>query len=254
MARLATKYLDFYNGFSYHFKKNGEEDLILKFRMFNPKVVFDVGANIGEWTQIALDTFPSSNIHSFELSASTFSTLKTNVQSNKVRLNNIGLAAEGGRFTYKDYGTNSGVNTILLSSTYHDARTNPKLITAQLRRRDGYCEENAVDFIDFLKIDVEGAEHLVLAGFEKMLTKNAVRLIQFEYGYTNGDAKFLMRDFYEYFEKLGYIVGRIRKGSIIFDKWTYKHNDFKSGPNYVAIKADDLELKNVLCKSTPPQP
>jgi hypothetical protein len=121
-----------------------------------------------------------------------------------------------------------------------------------MRRGDAYCDENGIDFIDFLKIDVEGAEHLVLAGFDKMLMRKSVRLIQFEYGYTNGDTKFLMRDFYEYFEKLGYIIGRVRKGPIFFDKWTYKHNDFKSGPNYVAIRADDLELKDILLKPTPP--
>jgi len=234
------------SGFSYDFKENGEEDLILKFRILNPKTIFDVGANTGEWTKTGLDHFPGSNIHSFELSESTFQTLSRNIKDRRVALNNFGLAAKDESLTYKDYGEDSGLNTVILEATWYDACVSPKLIAAQLRRGDTYCEEAAIDFIDFLKIDVEGAEHLVLAGFEKMLTKKAVRLVQFEYGYVNGDAKFLMRDFYEFFEKLGYIVGRVRKGPITFDKWTYRHNDFKSGPNYVAIRADDSELKNIL--------
>ena len=246
IARLAEKYLNFYNGFSYNFTKNGEEDLINKLRLLEPKIIFDVGANIGEWTKIAMKSFPTSMIHSFELSKETYVNLSRNIQSPRVVLNNFGLAAEEGEFTYKDYGENSGVNTILLSATFHDSINKPNLVTAQLRKGDSYCDENQIEFIDFLKIDVEGAEHLVLAGFEKMLKKKAVRLIQFEYGYTNGDSKFLMRDFYEYFENLGYITGRVRKGFITFDQWTYKHNDFNSGPNYVAIRSDDLILKNIL--------
>ena len=238
------------SGFSYDFKENGEEDLILNFRLLNPKIVFDVGANVGDWTGTALEHFQSSTIHSFELSSSTFNHLTNNIKSSRVVLNNVGLEKKEGLFAYKDYGEDAGINTILLTSTFHDVNYSPKLITAQLRRGDAYCDENGIDFIDFLKIDVEGAEHLVLAGFEKMLLRKAVRLIQFEYGYINGDTKFLMRDFYEYFEKLGYITGRVRKGSIYFDKWTYQLNDFKSGPNYVAIRADDLELKNILSKST----
>lgn len=131
LARLATKYLYYYNGFSYDFEKNGESDLILKLRSLNPKTVFDVGANIGDWSKIALGNFPQSKIHSFELSKSTYTNLTKNIQSDRVFLNNFGLAAEEGSFTYKDYGENAGVNTILLSATYHDSNIQPQLVTAQ---------------------------------------------------------------------------------------------------------------------------
>lgn len=103
-----------------------------------------------------------------------------------------------------------------------------------------------IESIDILKIDVEGADHLVLKGFSKILEKNNIRLIQFEYGYTHGDAKFLMRDFYELFEGYGYIVGRLTKKGVKFEDWHYKMNDFKSGPNYVAIRKDDSQLKSLL--------
>ena len=246
IAFIAEKYLDFYNGFSYDFLKNGEEELINKFRKFQPKVVFDVGANVGEWTNIALASYPLSSIHCFEISQKTYNNLTLNIQNNRAILNNFGLSNVDGIFDYKDYGEDSGANTILLSATHHDTHIKPNLVTAQLRLGDDYCLQGKIEFIDFLKIDVEGAEHLVLAGFEKMLKKKAIRLIQFEYGYTNGDSRFLMRDFYEFFVKLGYIVGRVQKGGITFEKWTYKNNDFNSGPNYVAIRDDDVDLRKAL--------
>ena len=75
--------------------------------------------------------------------------------------------------------------------------------------------------------------------------KKNVRLIQFEYGYANGDAKFLMKDFFIFFKKNNYIVAKLRK-KIKFEKWNYSFNDFNSGPNYIAIKDDDYEIRSLL--------
>ena len=78
-----------------------------------------------------------------------------------------------------------------------------------------------------------------------MIDKGKIRLIQFEYGYANGDAKFLMKDFFNFFSEKDYIVAKLRK-KINFKEWDYSFNDFKSGPNYLAIKKDDIELKTLL--------
>ena len=110
---------------------------------------------------------------------------------------------------------------------------------------DNYCKNKNINFIDFLKIDTEGSEHFVLKGFNQMIDKGKIRLIQFEYGYANGDAKFLMKDFFNFFSEKDYIVAKLRK-KINFKEWDYSFNDFKSGPNYLAIKKDDIELKTLL--------
>jgi FkbM family methyltransferase len=248
IIRFAEKFIDRCNNFSYDFHKNGERELIFKLKSINPAVVLDVGANIGEWTKIALNSFPSASIHCFELSNSTYGNLIKNIKNPRAHLHNFGLSSNEGTFQYKDYGENSGVNTLLLNATYHDARTSPKLKQGILNTGDRFCRSNGIDFVDFLKIDVEGAEHYVLLGFEDMLKKRAIRLIQFEYGYTNGDSKFLMRDFYELFCDCGYKVGRIRKDGVTFEDWNYRLNDFKSGPNYVAIRDDDQQLERLISK------
>jgi len=79
-----------------------------------------------------------------------------------------------------------------------------------------------------------------------MLEANSIRIIQFEYGYTNGDAKFLMRDFFEFFEKFGYILAPLRPRQMSFEVWRYEFNDFKSGPNWVAIRKTDSQLNQLL--------
>lgn len=249
LARRASRYLDSYNGYSYDFEKNGEKELILKLSKLDPRTVFDVGANVGDWAMMALKNFPNAIVHCFELSKNTHTTLSINITNQRAILNNFGLAAENGVFSYKDYGSDSQVNTLLLSASYHDSATlQPVIMESELRKGDDYCASRDIRFIDFMKIDVEGAEHLVLGGLTRMLENKAIRALQFEYGYTNGDSKFLMRDFFDLFVGFGYLVGRVRKGSIKFEAWTYEHNDFKSGPNYVAVRCDDTELINELSK------
>ena len=246
VAKLANKCLNYCNDYSYDFEKNGEKDLIVRFSSLSPRVVFDVGAHVGNWTNIVLTHFPLATVHCFELSLTTYENLARNVNTKRAVLNKFGLSERQGSFAYKDYGANSEVNTLVLSATYHDSERAPSTLIADLRTGDTYCKGAGVEVIDFLKIDTEGADHLVLRGFERMLREAKIRLIQFEYGYTNGDSKFLMRDFYNFFEDFGYQIGRVRRGSIQFGPWTYQHNDFKSGPNYVAIHIHDHDLKRLL--------
>lgn len=240
------KYIYHYNGYSYDFNKNGEREIFNRLNLLQLECIFDVGANVGDWTKIALDTFPHATIHCFELSSSTFANLTKNIKSSRVKLNNFGLSCQSGSVAYKDYGENSGVNTILTNARYHDNKIQPSTLYSTIEMGDKYCSENNIDSIDFMKIDVEGAEHLVLYGFSDMLRKKSIRIIQFEYGYAHGDAKFLMRDFFEFYNSLGYDVGRITKNGVEFKEWTYKDNDFTSGPNYLAVLHDDVEIKSLL--------
>lgn len=245
-AKICQRYLDRYNGYSYDFFKNGESDLLIKLVSLNPKIVFDVGANVGDWSAIAHQLFPAATIHCFELSEKTFNTLRGNIDRIPFVLNNVGLSDTVGFTEYKDYGENSGVNTILHGATYHDKAIQPQFINAYLSTGDEYCRSKNISVIDFLKIDVEGAEHLVLQGCSELLGRKAIRAIQFEYGYTNGDSKFLMRDFHRFFNDHGYIVARINKGPILFKEWKYKDNDFTSGLNYVAVRKNDSEIVELL--------
>jgi FkbM family methyltransferase len=246
LAKFCRYYLDYYNDYSYDFYKNGEEDLLKRLSTLNFKLVFDVGCNLGEWARIAKSYFLNANIYCFEISKITFKNLSNNLTDTSFILNNVGLSDKEGVLSYKDYGENSGVNTIIADADYHDKHITPTLTNAELSTGNVYCLKNNISFIDFLKIDVEGAEHLVLFGFSELLQKKAVRVIQFEYGYTNGDSKFLMKDFYKFFNQYGYIIGRVQKNNIEFHSWSYELNDFKSGPNFVAVRAEDFEVINLL--------
>lgn len=232
---LSNMYIDEYRYFSYDMNDNGEKALVRKLSQIltNKSVIFDVGANVGDWTSLVIDCFQNYEVHIFEISESTYQTLKTRFAGNKsITINNIALSDQGGQVEYIDFGKNSGLNSLLLNASYHKREF--KVVCASAMKGDNYCKINGIDRINFLKIDTEGADYFVLKGFENTLQRNVIDIIQFEYGYTHGDAKTLMKDFFEMFEQYGYIVGHLRKIGICFKKFEYTDNDFKSGPNYIA--------------------
>jgi FkbM family methyltransferase len=246
--KIATAYVDAFNDFSYEFEVNGEKELLHRLTAVSPKTVFDVGANVGEWTQMALQAFPLSRVHSFEISKRNFARLNANVRSDRCEPNNVGLADLESTACYKDYGDGAGGNTLLHESTFHDSAHEFELIETQLLTGDAYCLSHDIEQIDLLKLDVEGVEHLVLHGFDKMFTKQAIRCVQFEYGYSHADAKFLMKDFYRFFEGHGYSLGKLWHDGVAFTGFEYALNDFKSGPNFVAVPSCDTSLMTILSR------
>ncbi len=239
---IARNYIRWYEGFSYNFEKNGERHVLDLLSDEPIQTVFDVGANVGSWTKIALARFPGANLHCFELSEDTFATLSGAITDDRAQLNNLGLSNAAGEITYKDYGQNSGLNTIIEEVDFHDGRVPYEEKTGRLSTGDQYCAEHGIDQIDILKIDVEGAEHLVLEGFDNLLSRQRIRVIQFEYGYAHGDARFLMKDFFALFRRHGYVVGPLKPTGVLFGEFHYGWNDFKSGPNYMAVVETETGL------------
>lgn len=232
---LSNMYIDEYRFFSYDPEENGEHDIVRALAGAFPKkpVLFDAGANVGDWTSFAASVLPDFEAHLFEMSARTFETLSARLAGDsRVCLNNLALSDREEEIEYIDFGANDGGNTMLLNADYHKKKS----VRARARavRGDDYCAGRGVAHIDFFKIDTEGAEYRVLKGFEGMFARKAIDVVQFEYGYTHADAGSLMKDFFAFFEGAGYVVGRLSKKGVAFKSFSYADNDFRSGPNYIA--------------------
>jgi FkbM family methyltransferase len=244
--RRARRIVKRYEGNSNKFDRNGEAWLLRAMAPLSPRVVFDVGAHIGEWSQAARAALPEADIHAFELTPDTFETLRANVSDPRVTLNPFGLSDADGTMTFKDYGDNSGGNSTVLRLVFQDRERGFTLREGQLRAGSSYCAEHGIDRIDLMKIDVEGAESMVLRGFAPLLERQAIGVIQFEYGYAAGDMHMLMRDYYDLFEGWGYVVGPLKRTGVLFRPFEYRLNDFTSGPNYVAVPAARKDLRAAL--------
>lgn len=136
-------------------------------------ICFDIGANVGYYTLLFSSLCKDGEIHSFEplplcyhlLSASILLNNFNNIRLNKFALSNCNGVSEFS--VSKKYESSSFVHTEMspLENT----------IQVEIRRLDDYIKENSIERIDFMKIDVEGAEKLVLEGFTETLSKKELQ-------------------------------------------------------------------------------
>jgi FkbM family methyltransferase len=197
--RLAAKLVNLYeNDNEFDMARNGELRLARRV-LPHARVVFDIGANVGDWTAAALEINPAAEIHAFEPSPTTFQILTARHFPGSVHCNPFGLgdaAEERELFVYED---GSGANAL-----YHRrglANQPVKSERVSLRTLDDYCRAQSVERIDFAKIDVEGHELTVLRGARRMLAAGAVGMVQFEYGGCYIDSHALLKDIWELVEE-----------------------------------------------------
>jgi len=248
LTHLAQLYLQFYFSGGVDFAENGEGYLINCLKSFKPSCIFDVGAHSGVWSSMACKQFPDATIHAFEISRSTYEVLKHNVSSDRVRTNNLGLSNYSGVAIYKDYaeGGRSKCNTLIGSHDLWDGVVPHSKRKCAITTGDSYCKAADIASIDILKIDTEGSEYLVLSGFDDMITSKKVRVVQFEYGYSTADAGQSMKDFFSFFNKRGYTVGKLWSDGVEFTEFFYWLNNYDSGPNFVAVRADDTDMQKAI--------
>ena len=165
-------------------------------------IVFDVGANIGSYTQmlLALRLNQDLTIYCFEPSAKTFINLKDNLAFEKsCHLFNIALSNESGEFELFDYEESAGSSHASLQKDViekcHLSRSSSSLV--QVRTGDNVCLENNVHNIDLLKIDAEGHELSVLRGFSCMISERSIKAIQFEFSEIMIPSRTFLGDFIE---------------------------------------------------------
>ena len=147
--------------FNYDIDTNGERWLVQTLAGRGLlKTVFDVGANHGDWTSEVLQASPAASIHCFEISPPTFKILSTCLsgRNRNVFLNPFGLSDSPGEIKIQYCPEGDGGTTMF--DTVLKLRT--ETISARVECGKSYCVEHGIKRMDCLKLDVEGAEHLVL--------------------------------------------------------------------------------------------
>lgn len=227
------------------FHAHGEDWLLERLSKANPKVIFDVGSNVGEWTKMARHHCSMADIHTFEVINTTFHKFYHNVKyDDKIYPNNFGLSNKEEIITFKFIEHNDRISTGLQLLRFDDSRT----ITGMLRTGDSYLEEYKIDYIDLLKIDAEGMGNRVLKGLMNALVSNKIGVIQFEYDRACILERFILIDHYEMLVPLGFKLGRLKQGSVEFKDYSLYDENFE-GPEYIACHSSRTDLLELLSSS-----
>ena len=239
--RRAVQVVRFHDNFDYDATRNGELALLRALKPFQPRVVFDVGANLGEWSRAAAQILPSAAVHAFEIVPETAQRLSESARGDaRIRVNAIGLSDKPGREAADTYPDEPWLASIVPGADAINKRPSIK-VSCEVTTGDAYCAACDVARIDLLKLDVEGAEGLVLAGFKAMLSQQRIDVIQFEYGMANIYSRFLLIDAYALLSRHGFAIGKLYPDGVRFKPYDPADEDLR-GPNYVAVTSRRADL------------
>lgn len=200
-------------------------------------VVFDVGANVGDYAIMAQAQFDGrAVIHCFEPSAATFEQLQRRGLG-KARLNHFGLSDAVGEVVLFSSEERSGLSSLYDRKLDHIDLRLDSVETVFLSTLDDYCREQGLPRVDVLKLDVEGHELAVLRGATKLLEAGGIDFIQFEFGGCNIDSRTYFQDFYYL------LVPRFRLYRILANGlWPIERYDESleafGTTNYLAVRRD----------------
>lgn len=164
-------------------------------------IVFDVGANIGQFAKMAAHEISCAKvIHSFEPSGKTFLALqeviKVNKLENQVVACNIGFGSVEGNLTLYSSETSSTIASLYNQKNPLREFKDEYKEDVKIEAIDRFCTLNSINRIDYLKLDIEGHEYQALLGGVDMLSMGKISFIQFEFGECQIDSRTFFIDFY----------------------------------------------------------
>ena len=142
-------------------------------------VLWDIGANIGLHSISAALAEPALQVHSFEPNPAVFARLEAHARRNgtTVKCWPLALSDRDGRATlHVNASGNPGMTTLAPWS----GATYSRQVEVPLARADTLIAGGQIAAPHVIKLDVEGAEAAVLAGFGERLHDPALRAVVFE--------------------------------------------------------------------------
>jgi len=211
-------------------------------------VLFDVGANNGEFALMAEKVFDSyglsAHVFAFEPSLSTYKVLSTNLKNrNSVQLINKALGSEKGQLNLYSVEGESGLTSVYNRNLEFVNKAPFLSQQVDVDTLDNFCSTQGITHIDYLKLDVEGHEFEVLKGASEMFNKKSITCLQFEFGGANIDSRTYFKDFF-YLLNSNYRIYKIVRGGL------HPVNEYKEfyeifiTTNYLAVLREDPAFTN----------
>ena len=140
-------------------------------------VVFDVGANVGQFAESLIAHQPLAELHVFEPIPEAMAKLRQSLEAlGGIHFNQLALGRSNERrdFVVRRFDEASsflGLGERLREGVYGLDFGADRTIAVEVRRLSDYVREHDVTTIDLLKLDVQGFELEVLRGAEEVLPR-----------------------------------------------------------------------------------
>jgi FkbM family methyltransferase len=188
-SSLLFLYREIFCSGDYYFKTKNSKPLII-----------DCGANVGAATIYFKTLFPEAAIICFEANPIIYNLLEENINNNKlinIEMHNIALYDTDKKISFFISDTKG----TLMGSVRPD-RDGRKEIQVQAKKLSDYIRK--IDFIDLIKIDVEGAEVNIIDDLEQAELLNKPDQYIVEYHHNINDSPSSLSSILAKFELCGY--------------------------------------------------
>ena len=209
-------------------------------------IVFDIGANHGNWLKMILSVKPLNNIYAFEPIKELCQHISIHHHFREnIKIVNGAVSDQVGETDFYIYRNSPQMAEMsnMFGRPEVEQKNNINVLTEKTRTItiDHLFEIEKLEKVNFVKIDTEGAEELVLNGATKTLGRGLVDHIQFEYGGCFIDSGASLKRIFELLAKHNFTTFRIlHNGLMHFPKWNDELENYLHS-NYFAIRSCSLK-------------
>lgn len=207
-------------------------------------VVFDVGANVGDWSSALLSLLPDAtareavDLYIFEPVPATFAFLRNRLgaQNPGLHYEQVALSSEEGKGTIYIHGRNAGTNSLYAESPGNEEES----VAISRTTAAAFCQAAGIPHVHLLKCDTEGHDMEVIRGALPLLATQKIAVLQFEYNHRWVYARQFLRDVFLAVEKLPYRLAKLQPDRLlVFRQWHPELEKFFEG-NYALIRTEAL--------------
>jgi FkbM family methyltransferase len=195
----------------------------------NRPTVFDVGANVGDYSVEVLARVPSARLFCFEPQGTCV------LPGRDATIETLALSDENGvLWLWRD--RIGSYHASVYREDGHEELGEFQRLEVTSVKLDDYCALSGVEHIDWLKLDCEGHELRVLAGADLLMQLGRISVIQFEFNELAALAGNTFLSFWTLLTRRGFAL--YREGVDALEPIpSYTHEDEAGTPlrNYLAV-------------------
>jgi FkbM family methyltransferase len=201
-------------------------------------VAIDAGANVGSWTaEFRKLARGAGRVYAFEPQPQAAAKIRgLNVDGCEVL--EMALGSKEGTLPFYAAGPADTMGSLFDRHDTYAANRRQDRFDVKVIRLDDFVAANSITRIDFMKMDLEGAELEALNGALQCLESGLLRALSFEFGISDVNARVYFRDYFYLLSKYRYSIFRLTPGGRLLrvEEYTEDLEVFARTTTYFARK------------------